>query len=526
MASTTVADCSAQPYCTAPGQKLAYKNQFVVQWNNQLPPLTTESLVTVAVYSIYDPNTPIYQTTGVSNLNGQITLKPDASWFSRYTGNNNATGEDQPIFFAAYLQGNDPPPLSSMLRLQLTATPEQYREIQAVLNPVTTLSNISPEILPSSAPSTASTMASSSSSTNSNSNSNISNINSSSSSNNSIINISLSKGEESAFTGTMVSDVDTSSANDSMSTNVDPFTSTTTSMVTTSVTVSTQSTLTATPTEPADANARGRHGLSGGAIAGIVIGSLIGLLLILLLLLLPLYRRRQRRQHLLAKSDEMSAAGTSTSMSAFAGNGRESAATSPLALAAGATGAAATLGFNEKRISPSDLPLLLAGKPNNSFTSHDSSLADQNANQVSTTAYQPLTLESPRILMNMPQSTRSRPLEPSPLRSPDPILSSDDARQIGDSFRDALRKPPSSEDDSEEPRGRDSMLQELDDELGEEEDPGWRERVASARMHRELEQEASVIRSVAMRAHGSDYSQSRPATSQSEDSAPSPLSPN
>ncbi|KAJ1888157.1 hypothetical protein LPJ66_008716 [Kickxella alabastrina] len=516
MASTTVADCSAQPYCTAPGQKLAYNNQFVVQWNNQLPPLTTESLVTVAVYSIYDPNTPIYQTTGVSNLNGQITLKPDASWFSRYTGNNDATGEDQAIFFAAYLQGNAPPPLSSMLRLQLTATPEQYREIQAVLNPVTTQSNISPEILPSSAPSTASTIASSS--TNSNINS--------SSSNNSIINISSSKEEESAFTGTMVSDVDTSSAKDSMSTNVDPLTSTTTSMVTTSVTVSTQSTLTSTPTEPADANAHGRHGLSGGAIAGIVIGSLIGLLLILLLLLLPLYRRRQRRQHLLAKSDEMSAAGTSTSMSAFAGNGRDSAATSPLALAAGAAGAAATLGFNEKRISPSDLPLLLAGKPNNSFTSHDSSLADQNANQASATAYQPLTLESPRILMNMPQSTRSRPLEPSPLRSPDPILSSDDARQIGDSFRDALRKPPSSEDDSEEPRGRDSMLQELDDELGEEEDPGWRERVASARMHRELEQEASVIRSVAMRAHGSDYSQSRPATSQSEDSAPSPLSPN
>ncbi|KAJ2367437.1 hypothetical protein H4S01_002163 [Coemansia sp. RSA 2610] len=62
------------------------------------------------------------------------------------------------------------------------------------------------------------------------------------------------------------------------------------------------------------------------------------------------------------------------------------------------------------------------------------------------------------------------------------------------------------------------MLMHLDDELEEDEDPGWRERVASERMQRELEQEASVIRSVAMRAHGSDYSSSRPPTSQSDTS--------
>ncbi|KAJ2341437.1 hypothetical protein GGH92_005811, partial [Coemansia sp. RSA 2673] len=121
---------------------------------------------------------------------------------------------------------------------------------------------------------------------------------------------------------------------------------------------------------------------------------------------------------------------------------------------------------------------------------------------------------SPRILMSMPSSTRS---------AKDPILSTDDARQIGDIFRDALRKPPppASEDGnaSDSPAGmRESMmLRELeDDQLEDDDDPGWRERVASERMQRELQQEASVIRSVAMRAHGSDYSSSsRPDTPRS-----------
>ncbi|KAJ2325239.1 hypothetical protein GGH92_010497, partial [Coemansia sp. RSA 2673] len=140
--------------------------------------------------------------------------------------------------------------------------------------------------------------------------------------------------------------------------------------------------------------------------------------------------------------------------------------------------------------SPSDTPLLLSGRPNNSsFASHEGSLID--SQQLSPMAYQPLSLESPRVLMNMPRSTRV----------PDAILSSDDARQIGDIFRDALRKPPPSED-------------ELDDQLEDDNDPGWRERVASERMQRELREEASVIRSVAMRAHGSsDHSAiSRPDT--------------
>ncbi|KAJ2169186.1 hypothetical protein GGF45_005498, partial [Coemansia sp. RSA 551] len=128
-----------------------------------------------------------------------------------------------------------------------------------------------------------------------------------------------------------------------------------------------------------------------------------------------------------------------------------------------------------------------------------------------TAVYHPLSLESPRVMMNMPASTRSASAS-KPVASPDPILSSDDARQIGDIFRDALRKPPPVSEDgtSESPGQRDSILMHMDDELEEEEDPGWRERVAGERMQRELEQEASVIRSVAMRAHGSDYSSSRP----------------
>ncbi|KAJ2909080.1 hypothetical protein GGI21_002238 [Coemansia aciculifera] len=108
---------------------------------------------------------------------------------------------------------------------------------------------------------------------------------------------------------------------------------------------------------------------------------------------------------------------------------------------------------------------------------------------------QALSLESPRILVNMPPSTRSNKDSQAAA-----ILSTDDARQIGDIFRDALRKPPASEDEME------------DDQLEDDDDPGWRERVASERMQRELQQEASVLRSVAMRAHGSDYTLSRPDT--------------
>ncbi|KAJ2321637.1 hypothetical protein GGI00_006035, partial [Coemansia sp. RSA 2681] len=145
----------------------------------------------------------------------------------------------------------------------------------------------------------------------------------------------------------------------------------------------------------------------------------------------------------------------------------------------------------------SDTPLLLfGGRPNASFASHDDSQMHA------------LSLESPRILVSMPPSTRS---------AKDPILSSDDARQIGDIFRDALRKPPppASEDGAEELAGlRASMIDDHGDQLEDDDDPGWRERVASERMQRELQQEASVLRSVAMRAHGSDYaeSSSRPDT--------------
>ncbi|KAJ2840757.1 hypothetical protein FBU31_000152 [Coemansia sp. 'formosensis'] len=253
-------------------------------------------------------------------------------------------------------------------------------------------------------------------------------------------------------------------------------------------------------------------GLSGGQITGIVLGSLAALLLLILLLLLPMYRRRQRRRRMETKSAALAAATpvTPTSSHADSGHAPDDESKPPGA-------AAAALG--EKPHTPrglekaaSDTPLLLfGGRPNNSSTSigMDSQMSPAMAHM------QPLSLESPRILMSMPSSTRS---------AKDPILSTDDARQIGDIFRDALRKPPppASEDGnaSDSPAGmRESMLlRELeDDQLEDDDDPGWRERVASERMQRELQQEASVIRSVAMRAHGSsDYSSSsRPDTPRS-----------
>ncbi|KAJ2437947.1 hypothetical protein GGF42_008462, partial [Coemansia sp. RSA 2424] len=132
--STVVADCSAQQYCTRPGQALNYENPFVVHWNNQLPPLNPESLVTIAVYSAYDVNKPVFQQTGVSNTNGQATLTPSASWFSRYTGDNaGGVGQNQAVYFAVYLQGNDVPTVASMLQLRLTATDAQYQAIQNIL---------------------------------------------------------------------------------------------------------------------------------------------------------------------------------------------------------------------------------------------------------------------------------------------------------------------------------------------------------------------------------------------------------
>ncbi|KAJ1956387.1 hypothetical protein GGI12_005319 [Dipsacomyces acuminosporus] len=186
----------------------------------------------------------------------------------------------------------------------------------------------------------------------------------------------------------------------------------------------------------------------------------------------------------------------------------------------------------------SDAPLLAyAGKSAGSFVSHEGSLHEGAG------AYQPLSLDSPRVLMHVPRSTRSSRSNSMVQQDPasivsgrrnllikeqeekdlkDPILSSVDAKQIGDIFRDALRKPPPVSEDgnaSDSPGHRESMmiLSNEDDDLDEEElDPGWRERVASERMIRELEQEASVIRTVAKKAHGSDYSSSRPETSQSD----------
>ncbi|KAJ2594412.1 hypothetical protein GGF39_004208 [Coemansia sp. RSA 1721] len=485
--TTTVADCSASRYCTQPNVSLEYGNQLVVHWNNQFPPLTPESLVTISVYSEYDQTTPIYQITGVDNTNGMVTLKPDASWFSRYTGNNSSTGSNQKVFFAAYLQGNEPPAVSDMLGLQLTATPEQYAQIQSILHPTTSSALTAQSTRPTASGSE--DLVKSTTSTGS----------------------SLSQTTQTDETETVSSPslmssslISSSLSSSLMSDSLEPSESSTTVV---------------------DVPSHDRHGLSPGAIAGIAVGSAVGLLLILLLLLLPLYRRRQHRRRMLEKSAQLGPAssfpgdggiGSSTSTSELPSAGIAAAAAAA-GVAAGSIAATSTGVNNNGRASPSDTPLLVGGKPNNSFTSQDGSIISESATHMSpSTAYHPLSLDSPRVMMHVPASTRSSNLAPMAMKMrSDPILSSDDAKQIGDIFRDALRKPPASEEDASDDPHRESLL-DLDDELGEEEDPGWRERVASERMQRELQQEASVIRSVAMRAHGSDYSSSRPATSRSD----------
>ncbi|KAJ2744054.1 hypothetical protein GGI20_003275 [Coemansia sp. BCRC 34301] len=417
--TTVVADCSAQQYCTRPGQALNYANPFVVHWNNQLPPLNPASLVTIAVYSTYDLNKPLFQQTSVSNTNGQATLTPTAEWFSRYTGDSPEVGQNQAVYFAVYLQGNDVPAVASMLQLRLTATDAQYEAIQNILHPPPP-----PPPPPPSSTSHSSTTLSSSP--------------------------SPSSSSTTTTTTTLVSSTPTTTSTTPESSSLDPESGSSLDMA-----------------------ERSAGGLSGGQIAGIVVGSLALLLLLILLLLLPMHRRRQRRKRLEEKAAD-------TSQPPDSGH----AVNRPVAIAAQ---------FTEK--SASDTPLLLSGgRPNNSFTSQD---ADSQM--------QALSLESPRILVSMPSSTRS---------PKDPILSTDDARQIGDIFRDALRKPPPSEDDgnSDDPAGlRHSMI---DDEI--DDDPGWRERVASERMQRELQQEASILRSVAMRAHGSESASSRPDTPRSD----------
>ncbi|KAJ2496623.1 hypothetical protein GGH96_005707 [Coemansia sp. RSA 1972] len=465
-----VDNCSAQRYCTAENQALAYGNQFIVQWNNMYPPLNTESGVTVSVYSSYDLTKPVFTRTNVPNLNGSYALTPEPVWFSRYNGSNNEDGRDQQIYLAVYLQGNDPPAASTMLPLQLTATPEQYADILNILHPPsTTATTESPS---KSAESSAESFASSVSSVS-------------------------SKSSETASP--------TSSATDTAS-------SPTLAMESISPSPSSSETDLGTDTHA-------RSGLSGGAIAGIVVGSVVGLLLLILLLLLPMYRRRQRRNRMLTKSlgSQPPPMSSVSSTNMVPGGGSDAAVAATAGVIAGA---ALADKMRPNSASPSDTPLLLGGRPNNSFNSPEGSLVDSQLSP-KTAVYHPLSLESPRVMMNMPASTRSASAS-KPVASPDPILSSDDARQIGDIFRDALRKPPPVSEDgtSESPGQRDSILMHMDDELEEEEDPGWRERVAGERMQRELEQEASVIRSVAMRAHGSDYSSSRPGTSQSNSSHP------
>ncbi|KAJ2843064.1 hypothetical protein IWW36_005682, partial [Coemansia brasiliensis] len=421
-------DCSAQLYCTQSDQALAYGNQYVLQWNNQFSPLNSESQVTVSVYSTYDLKNPIYSVNGVSNVNGRISLTPEASWFSRYSGTNTDAGRDQQIYFAVYLLGNQPPPVNAMLPLRLTATPEQYQQILAIIHPSSTS-----ETATSSEVSSA--VASSSASLESN---------------------ELKSSFGAAFSSKPT--VDTSTA-----------------------TIQAEQSLSST-TESSDSH--GRSGLSGGAIAGIVVGSAVGLLLLILLLLLPMYRRRQRRKRMLANSNNIDGRppplSSSSSTNSHPGGGSDAAVAA--GAGAGVAAAAAARHLDEKQrpdsASPSDTPLLLGGRPNNSFNSREGSLVDSQMSP-KTAVYQPLNLDSPRVMMNMPSSTRSaRDLtSEKPIASPDPILSTDDARQIGDIFRDALRKPPPvSEDGVSDSPNRESMLLHMDDELEEEEDPGWRER--------------------------------------------------
>ncbi|KAJ2516827.1 hypothetical protein H4217_004339 [Coemansia sp. RSA 1939] len=449
----TVSDCSAAQYCTASDQALNYGGQYIVHWNNKFSPLNSQSLVTVSVYSTYDLTTPIFQRTNIDNENGMISLQPDAQWFSRYTGSSSAAGENQTIFFAVYLQGNDPPAANQMLQLNLTATPEQYQQIQQILHPSTTAS-ASASASSASASDSASDAARSSSTGASSSDSQTQTDTASDAASQTDTDSDLQSNDDSTLEMELLSSgelrTDISSALESSS--------------------------------DADGNGSGgdKRGLSDGAIAGIAVGSAVGFLLLLLLVLLPLYLRRRRSKRLLTKTG--------------GGGGSEESASSEQevpAMAMALPAAARRTGDAEKR-QHLDTPLLVGNRPNNSFTSHDDA-----------STYQPLSLESPRVLVHMPSSTRSAVAgaagSPGPdAGSPGPAdagLSTDDARQIGDIFRDALRKPPPISDD--------------DDDLHDD-DPGWRERVANERMQRELEQEASVIRSVAMRAQGSgDLSSSK-----------------
>ncbi|KAJ1798178.1 hypothetical protein LPJ59_002669 [Coemansia sp. RSA 2399] len=409
----TVSDCSSVQYCTQSNQALNYESQYIVSWNNQLSPLNSQSMVTVSVYSTYDLTTPIYTQTNIDNANGQISLQPDATWFSRYTGSDDSVGEDQTIYFAVYLQGNDPPAASSMLQLRLTATPTQYQQIQQILQSDASASSASLASLLSS--STASAVSSSSTTGSS----------------------SMTLGSSDSLQLEVVSGV------------------TRTETITEADTVS-------------ESNGK-KDGLSDGVIAGIVVASVVGFLFLLFLLLLPLYLRRRRSKRLLTKT------GGGGGGDNGAGADAESALSEPrdddVPAMAAPVPARHTSDEKQQR-QHLDTPLLLGNRPNNSssFTSQDDG-----------STYQPLSLESPRVLMHMPSSTRSAGV------NPEAGLSTDDARQIGDSFRDAMRRPPPISDE--------------DDDV--EEDPGWRERVANERMQRELEQEASVIRSVAMRAQGS-----------------------
>ncbi|KAJ1726695.1 hypothetical protein LPJ61_005015, partial [Coemansia biformis] len=332
----TLSDCSATRYCTASGQALQYGNQYVVKWNNQYPPLNTNSLVTVQVYSSYDLTHPILVDHGVSNTNGMIALQPDASWFSRYTGDNDSVGQNQGIYVAVFLQGNDPPSVQDMLSLQLTATPAQYAEIQAILHPSPTPS-------------------------------------SSASPTPSLLSSTLSSGSSTHSVSDGTSEVELASA---------------TSHSSSSTTIA------------GGNHASGRSGLSTGAIVGIAVGSAVGLILILLLLLLPMYRRRQRRKRVMAKAAVMGGAGMEGGPSSNIHPSDGSAATAAAGASAVVAGGAARVLSEKERpgsASPSDTPLLLGGRPNNSFTSREDSLVDGPLSP-RTAVYQPLSLESPRVM--------------------------------------------------------------------------------------------------------------------------------
>ncbi|KAJ2556598.1 hypothetical protein EV175_001902 [Coemansia sp. RSA 1933] len=419
-ALATVSDCSSVQYCTEANQALNYGSQYILTWNNQMSPLNSQSLVTVSVYSIYDLTTPIFDETGISNTNGQISVQPDADWFSRYTGSDDSTGENQTVYFAVYLQGNDPPAVSSMLQLKLTATSEQYQQIKETLQAEASASSASLAALLSSSTS-----------------------------------LSGSSSLSSSMAASDTSDV---------------------SLKTEVISGVTQTeTVTLSPGTDTVSESNGRSGLSDGAIAGIVVGSVVGLLLLLLLLLLPLYLRRRRSKRLLTKTGGGASgdpSGGADTASASSERGRGSGEDEGVPAMAMPVPARHTSAEKRQHL---DTPLLIGNRPNNSssFTSQDDG-----------STYQPLSLESPRVLIHMPSSTRAAA---APGVNPEAGLSTDDARHIGESFRDAMRKAPQVSDE--------------DDDV--DEDPGWRERVAKERMQRELDSADSVVQSVVVRTQGS-----------------------